>query len=65
MLVSRARSVKPRGTIQAFDILGQVQSDKASVGITSPFDGIVKEILVKEGEVAKMREPLSHRDGRW
>ena len=58
MLVSRARSVKPRGTIQAFDVLCEVQSDKASVEITSPFDGVVKEILVKEGEVAKVGEPL-------
>lgn len=58
MLVSRVRSVKPRGTIQAFDILCEVQSDKASVEITSPFDGVLKEIFVKEGEVAKVGEPL-------
>ena len=35
-----------------------MQSDKASVEITSPFDGVLKEILVKEGEVAKVGEPL-------
>ena len=44
--------------MQAFDVLCEVQSDKASVEITSPFDGILKEILVKEGEVAKVGEPL-------
>ena len=58
MPVSRIRSVRPRGTIQAFDVLCEVQSDKASVEITSPFDGVVKEILVKEGEVAKVGGPL-------
>ena len=57
-LVSCGRSVKSRGTVQAFDVLCEVQSDKASVEITSPFDGVLKEILVKEGEVAKVGEPL-------
>ncbi|KZP22094.1 CoA-dependent acyltransferase [Athelia psychrophila] len=51
-------SVKPLGKIQAFDALCEVQSDKASVEITSPFDGIVKELLVQEGEVAKVGSGL-------
>jgi len=53
-----ARSVKSQGTVQAFDVLCEVQSDKASVEITSPFDGVLKQIFVKEGEVAKVGEPL-------
>ena len=44
--------------IQAFDPLLEVQSDKASVEITSPFDGIVKELLVKEGGIAQVGERL-------
>lgn len=36
----------------------EVQSDKASVELTSPFDGVVKELLVKEGEVAKVGAAL-------
>lgn len=44
--------------MQLFDPLCEVQSDKASVEITSPFEGIVKELLVKEGEVAKVGENL-------
>jgi 2-oxoisovalerate dehydrogenase E2 component (dihydrolipoyl transacylase) len=40
--------------VEAFDPLCEVQSDKASVEITSPFDGIVKELLVQEGEIAKV-----------
>ncbi|PSR99335.1 hypothetical protein PHLCEN_2v4148 [Hermanssonia centrifuga] len=57
-MVMRFRSVQPPNTIQAFDALCEVQSDKASVEITSPFDGIVKELLVKEGDVAKVGEGL-------
>lgn len=44
--------------IQSFDPLCEVQSDKASVEITSPFDGIVTEILVAEGSIAKVGEGL-------
>ena len=52
------RNVNPPNQISAFDALCEVQSDKASVEITSPFDGVVKDILVKEGEVAKVGEGL-------
>ncbi|KAJ7227886.1 2-oxoacid dehydrogenases acyltransferase-domain-containing protein [Mycena haematopus] len=47
-------SVSPQSSVGAFDPLCEVQSDKASVEITSPFDGVVRELLVKEGEVAKV-----------
>ena len=46
--------MKPKDTVQAFDPLCEVQSDKASVEITSPFDGVVHELLVQEGEIAKV-----------
>ncbi|KAH9487392.1 Lipoamide acyltransferase component of branched-chain alpha-keto acid dehydrogenase complex, mitochondrial [Psilocybe cubensis] len=51
-------SVKPQATVQSFDALCEVQSDKASVEITSPFDGVVKELLVQEGEIAKVGSGL-------
>jgi len=51
-------SVKPASTVAAFDLLCEVQSDKASVEITSPFDGVVKDLLVKEGEIAMVGEGL-------
>lgn len=44
--------------MEAFDLLCEVQSDKASVEITSPFDGVIKELLVKEGEIAKVGSGL-------
>ncbi|KAI0056492.1 CoA-dependent acyltransferase [Artomyces pyxidatus] len=52
------RNVDAQGSVGAFEPLCEVQSDKASVEITSPFDGTIKEILVKEGEVAKVGEGL-------
>ncbi|KAK0232681.1 CoA-dependent acyltransferase [Armillaria fumosa] len=47
-------SVEPKSTVQAFDALCEVQSDKASVEITSPFDGVVTQLLVQEGDIAKV-----------
>ncbi|KIY62624.1 CoA-dependent acyltransferase, partial [Cylindrobasidium torrendii FP15055 ss-10] len=51
-------SVALNSTVEAFDPLCEVQSDKASVEITSPFDGIVTKLLVQEGEVAKVGSGL-------
>ncbi|CAE6509867.1 unnamed protein product [Rhizoctonia solani] len=51
-------SVKPQSPIGSFEPLCEVQSDKASVEITSPFDGVVKELLVQEGHIAKVGEGL-------
>ncbi|CCL98917.1 uncharacterized protein FIBRA_00924 [Fibroporia radiculosa] len=47
-------NIKPVASVQVFDPLCEVQSDKASVEITSPFDGTLKEILVQEGDIAKV-----------
>jgi 2-oxoisovalerate dehydrogenase E2 component (dihydrolipoyl transacylase) len=52
------RAVAPASTVAQFDPLCEVQSDKASVEITSPFDGVLKEILVNEGDVAKVGQGL-------
>ncbi|KAJ3542651.1 hypothetical protein NMY22_g3427 [Coprinellus aureogranulatus] len=51
-------SLTPGTRISAFDPLCEVQSDKASVEITSPFDGVVLDLLVKEGEIAKVGSGL-------
>ncbi|KAG9310500.1 hypothetical protein JVU11DRAFT_9646 [Chiua virens] len=47
-------SIKPQSQVESFDALCEVQSDKASVEITSPYDGVVKQLLVQEGEIAKV-----------
>lgn len=52
------RSVKPQTLVQNFDALCEVQSDKASVELTSPYDGVVKQLLVQEGEIAKVGSGL-------
>ncbi|KAF7314455.1 Dihydrolipoamide acetyltransferase component of pyruvate dehydrogenase complex [Mycena kentingensis (nom. inval.)] len=51
-------SVAPTVKVGAFDPLCEVQSDKASVEITSPYDGVLQEILVEEGKVAKVGQGL-------
>nr|GAT60165.1 predicted protein [Mycena chlorophos] len=51
-------AVQPASTVGAFDPLCEVQSDKASVEITSPYDGVVKELLVEEGKIAKVGQGL-------
>ncbi len=52
------RSIKPNAKVETFDALCEVQSDKASVEITSPFQGIVKQLLVQEGEIARVGQEL-------
>ncbi|TCS95946.1 dihydrolipoamide acetyltransferase family protein [Hazenella coriacea] len=44
--------VKEGDSIQEFDTFAEVQTDKAVVEIPSPVTGRVKEIRVKEGEIA-------------
>lgn len=56
--LNMCRSVKPLSAVNTFDPLCEVQSDKASVEITSPFDGIVHELLVPEGQIAKVGQDL-------
>ncbi|PVF97101.1 CoA-dependent acyltransferase [Serendipita vermifera] len=51
-------TVQTSSPVQTFDPLCEVQSDKATVEITSPYDGTIKEILVKEGEIAKVGSQL-------
>ncbi|KAI1790506.1 CoA-dependent acyltransferase [Ganoderma leucocontextum] len=51
-------NIQPSTPVNTFDPLCEVQSDKASVEITSPYDGIVKELFVEEGAVAKVGQDL-------
>jgi pyruvate/2-oxoglutarate dehydrogenase complex dihydrolipoamide acyltransferase (E2) component len=50
--------VKPGDQVKEFDRLLEVQSDKATVEITSRFSGTVKRLAMKEGDVAKVGEVL-------
>lgn len=45
-------------TIQEFDALCEVRSDKAAVTITSPFDGVITKRHYAVGDVAKTGLPL-------
>ncbi|MBA4542773.1 MULTISPECIES: dihydrolipoamide acetyltransferase family protein [Thermoactinomyces] len=51
--------VKEGDRIQEFDIFAEVQTDKAVVEIPSPVTGVVKEIKVKEGEIALVHSTIA------
>ncbi|XP_014471634.1 PREDICTED: lipoamide acyltransferase component of branched-chain alpha-keto acid dehydrogenase complex, mitochondrial isoform X2 [Dinoponera quadriceps] len=50
--------VKPGDRVSQFDNICEVQSDKASVTITSRYDGLVKALHYKVDDVALVGEPL-------
>jgi len=50
--------VAPGDTVNQFDKICEVQSDKANVEITSRYDGVVKELKYKIGDLAKVGAPL-------
>ena len=57
--------VKPGDAVQEFDKLCEVQSDKATVEISSPFDGVIESLAYDVGAIAKTGHPLLFiaRDG--
>ncbi len=50
--------VKKGDTVKQFQPLVEVQSDKATVEITSRYDGVVDELRYNEGDIAKVGQPL-------
>ena len=50
--------VKQGDSVQQFSKICEVQSDKASVEITSRYDGVIKSINYKVGEIAKVGSAL-------
>lgn len=55
--------VKPGDRVKAFDRLLEVQSDKATVEITSKHDGVVRALGVSEGKLAKVGQVLVYFEG--
>lgn len=50
--------VEPGARVEEFSKLCEVQSDKASVEITSRFSGVVKKLYYDAGEMAKVGKPF-------
>jgi pyruvate dehydrogenase E2 component (dihydrolipoamide acetyltransferase) len=51
--------VKEGDKIEEFDVFAEVQTDKAVVEIPSPVTGVVKELKVKEGEIALVHSTIA------
>ncbi|KAI9765279.1 MAG: hypothetical protein M1840_007478 [Geoglossum simile] len=54
--------VEPEARVEQFDKLCEVQSDKASVEITSRFDGVIKRLHYEAGQMALVGKPLCDID---
>ncbi|KAK5168338.1 uncharacterized protein LTR77_006907 [Saxophila tyrrhenica] len=50
--------VQPGARVEQFDKICEVQSDKASVEITSPFDGVIKKLHYDPDDMAITGKPL-------
>ena len=50
--------VKPGDAVNQFDQICEVQSDKASVTITSRFDGVIKKLHYEVDDIAQTGDPL-------
>ncbi|KAI0008035.1 2-oxoacid dehydrogenases acyltransferase-domain-containing protein [Xylariaceae sp. FL0662B] len=50
--------VEPDARVEEFSPLCEVQSDKASVEITSRFSGVVRKLYYEAGEMAKVGKPF-------
>ena len=50
--------VQPGARVEQFDKICEVQSDKASVEITSPFDGVIKKLHYEPDDMAITGKPL-------
>ncbi|KAK6542186.1 hypothetical protein TWF694_007949 [Orbilia ellipsospora] len=50
--------VQPGAKVQQFDNICEVQSDKASVEISSRYDGVIKKLYYEAGDMATVGKPL-------
>jgi 2-oxoisovalerate dehydrogenase E2 component (dihydrolipoyl transacylase) len=54
--------VEPGSKVNRLDPLLRVETDKATVDVTSPWQGTVKRLAVEVGEYAKVGAPLVEID---
>lgn len=56
--ISSTRFVKPGTEVLEFDKICEVQSDKASVEITSRYSGVIKKLHYQANDMARVGQPL-------
>ena len=55
-------NVKEGDRVKKGDVLVDIESEKASVGVESEYDGVITKILHKEGEVASIGQVIGEID---
>jgi 2-oxoisovalerate dehydrogenase E2 component (dihydrolipoyl transacylase) len=53
-------AVQVGSTVNEFDPVCEVQSDKANVEITSPYSGTIRKLYGEVGDIVKVSSTLRH-----
>jgi len=55
-------NVKEGDKVKKGDVVVEIESEKASVGVEAEYDGIITKILAKEGEVTSIGQVIAEID---
>ena len=55
-------NVKEGDSVKKGDVIVEVESEKASVGVESEYDGVITRILHKEGEVSSIGQVIGEME---
>jgi len=55
-------NVKEGDSVKKGDVIVEVESEKASVGVESEYDGVITKILHKEGEVSSIGQIIGEME---
>ncbi len=54
--------VKEGDSIKKGDVLVDIESEKANVGVEAEYDGVITKILVKEGDITSIGQVIAEMD---
>ncbi len=55
-------NVKEGDSVKKGDVIVEVESEKASVGVESEYDGVITKIIHKEGEVSSIGQVIGEME---